>query len=417
MLELEKLYSDSAKSMKASVIRELLKLVSEPGIISFAGGLPAPETFPTEKIKEITSTVIDREGPLMMQYGPTEGNPALKREIIRYLKTDVEGYTFQDENLLITTASQQALDFVGKAFINPGDSVVVGLPSYLGALQAFNAYRANFIGVPVDDEGMDTEVLEKELEDLKAAGKPLPKFIYVIPDFQNPAGITYTYERRKALLEIAYKYEIPVVEDSPYRELRYSGEKVESMLSMDEKGFVIAMFTFSKTMLPGFRLGWIVAKDPRIIQKFVIIKQSVDLCTPPFTQAIAAEFLKRGYLETQIKANVQFYRQKRRAMLRCLEKYMPKLPGLSWTKPEGGMFLWVTLPEGMNADEMFYKAIEEKVAYVIGSAFFANGKGQNTMRVNFSYPTLEHIDLGIKKLAKVISEFAEKEKEKEKSAH
>ena len=351
----------------------------------------------------------------MMQYGPTEGSPTLKQELIRYLKNDVDDFSFKQENLLITTASQQALDLIGKAFVNPGDSIVVGLPSYLGALQAFNAYRANFIGVPVDNDGMIPETLEKELEELKKAGKPLPKFIYTIPDFQNPAGITYTYERRKAILEIAYKYEIPVIEDSPYRELRYSGEKVESMLSMDKKGYVIAMFTFSKTMIPGFRLGWIVAKDPKIIQKLVIIKQGVDLCTPPFTQAIATEFLKRGYLETQVKANVQFYKQKQRAMLNCLEEYMPKLPGLSWTKPEGGMFLWLTLPEGMNADEMFYKAVEEKVAYVIGSAFFANGKGQNTMRINFSYPTLEHIDLGIKKLAKVISEFAAKEQEK--SAH
>ncbi|PLX15337.1 MAG: aminotransferase [Candidatus Muiribacterium halophilum] len=412
MLDLEKLYSESAKIMKASVIRELLKLTRVPGIISFAGGLPAPETFPTEKIKEITSTVIDREGPLMMQYGPTEGSPGLKEELIKYIKNDVTDYDFKQENFLITTASQQALDLLGKAFINPGDTIVVGLPSYLGALQAFNAYRTRFIGIPVDNDGMVPEILEKNLGELKAAGKPLPKFIYTIPDFQNPAGITYTYERRKAILEIAYKYDIPVIEDSPYRELRYTGEKVESMLSMDKKGYVIAMFTFSKTMIPGFRLGWVVAKNPEIIQKLVIIKQGVDLCTPPFTQAIATEFLKRGYLETQVKANVAFYKQKQRAMLNCLDQYMPKLEGLSWTKPEGGMFLWLTLPKGMNADEMLYQAVEEKVAYVIGSAFFCNGEGKNTMRINFSYPTLENIDVGIKKLARVISEFAEKNKEK-----
>ncbi|MFW5782434.1 MAG: aminotransferase class I/II-fold pyridoxal phosphate-dependent enzyme, partial [Candidatus Muiribacteriaceae bacterium] len=206
----------------------------------------------------------------------------------------------------------------------------------------------------------------------------------------------------KALLEIAYEYEIPVLEDSPYRALRYQGEPVESMLSMDEKGYVIALFTFSKTMIPGLRLGWIACKNPDIISKLVIIKQGVDLCTPPFTQAIAAEFLAQGYLEKQINSNVAFYKQKQKAMLKALDTYMPRLEGLSWTKPEGGMFLWMTLPEYMDAGEMFYKAVEAKVAYVLGSAFFCNGSGKNTMRINFSYPTLEEIELGIKRLAKVI---------------
>ncbi|MGM0607136.1 MAG: PLP-dependent aminotransferase family protein [Candidatus Muiribacteriota bacterium] len=406
MFNPENIFSESAKGMKASVIRELLKLTRKPGIISFAGGLPAPETFPKEKIKKITNDLIETKGSLMMQYGPTEGSPELKEQIIKYLKNATKT-SFEQENILVTTASQQGLDIIGKTFLNTGDNIIVGLPSYLGALQAFKAYRANFIGVPLDRDGIIVDEIENKLSKLKDDGKPMPKFIYVIPDFQNPAGITMTLERRKQLIEVANKYSIPVVEDSPYKELRYEGKEVESLLSLDKYGLVISLYTFSKTMIPGFRLGWAVSKNPEFIQKFTIIKQGVDLCTPPFTQAIASEFLKRGYLKEQIKSNVRFYKQKQKAMLKALDRFMPDIEGLKWTKPEGGMFLWIELPENMNADELFYKAVEENVAYVIGSAFHADDSGKNSMRINFSYPTLAEIDTGIKRLARVISENAE----------
>lgn len=405
MLNLENIFSDSAKAMKASVIRELLKLIREPGIISFAGGLPAPETFPTEKIKDITSSIIDREGAFMMQYGPTEGDPNLKHQILRLMKNE-DNYEFDGENVLVTTASQQGLDMMGKLFVNPGDTIIVGVPTYLGALQSFSAYKAKYMGIDLDEEGIITSILEEKLDMLKEKGEKMPKFIYVIPDFQNPTGITMSLERRKELLRISYKFGIPILEDSPYRALRYAGESVPTILSLDTKGHVISMYTFSKTMLPGLRLGWLISQNKEIIQKLIIIKQGTDLCTPPFTQAIAAEFLKLGYLEIQIKNNVAFYKQKLKYMLDTLEKEMPKIDGLSWTKPEGGMFLWVKLPDHMSADDLFIKAVKEKVAYVIGSAFHCNGKGQSTLRINFSYSTIEDIDLGIKRLAKVIKDNA-----------
>jgi 2-aminoadipate transaminase len=405
MLNLENIFSDSAKAMKASVIRELLKLIREPGIISFAGGLPAPETFPTEKIKDITSSIIDREGAFMMQYGPTEGDPNLKQQILRLMKKE-DNYEFDSENVLVTTASQQGLDMIGKLFVNPGDTIIVGVPTYLGALQSFSAYKANYMGIDLDEEGIITSILEEKLDKIKLNGEEMPKFIYVIPDFQNPTGITMSLERRKELLRISYKFGIPILEDSPYRALRYAGESVPTILSLDTKGHVISMYTFSKTMLPGLRLGWLVSQNKEIIQKLIIIKQGTDLCTPPFTQAIAAEFLKLGYLEIQIKNNVAFYKQKLKFMLDTLEKEMPKIDGLTWTKPEGGMFLWVKLPDHMSADDLFIKAVKEKVAYVIGSAFHCNGKGQSTLRINFSYSTIEDIDLGIKRLAKVIKDNA-----------
>lgn len=414
MFNPEIFYSESAKSMKASVIRELLKLTRKPGIISFAGGLPAPETFPAEKIKEITSSLIETKGSLMMQYGPTEGDPDLKEQILDYLKEDNPDVELTQDNILVTTASQQGLDIIGKLFINPGDSIMVGLPSYLGALQAFNAYRCEFIGAPLDDNGIMTDEIEKIIKERKKNNLSIPKFIYVIPDFQNPAGICMSLERRKALIKIAETYNITIIEDSPYKELRYEGKSIPSILSLDKNGHVISLFTFSKTMLPGLRLGWAVSRNTSYIQKLTIIKQAVDLCTPPFTQAIAAEFLKRGFLKSQIKNNVAFYKQKQKAMLEVLDKYMPKLEGLKWTKPEGGMFLWLTLPEHMNADELFVKAVDEKVAYVIGSAFYCNGKGQNTMRINFSYPTLAEIEEGIKRLANVIEKNAGQPKERSK---
>ncbi|MCK9225624.1 MAG: PLP-dependent aminotransferase family protein [Candidatus Muirbacterium halophilum] len=405
MLDLENIFSDSAKAMKASVIRELLKLIREPGIISFAGGLPAPETFPTEKIKEITSSIIEREGAFMMQYGPTEGDPNLKAQILKLMKNE-DDYPFDNENVLVTTASQQGLDMTGKLFVNSGDTIVVGVPTYLGALQSFSAYKANYMGIDLDEEGLITSDLEEKLEAIKKRNEKMPKFIYVIPDFQNPTGITMSLNRRNELLRIAYKFGIPILEDSPYRALRYSGESIPTILSLDKKGYVISMYTFSKTMLPGLRLGWLVSQNKEIIQKLTIIKQGTDLCTPPFTQAIAAEFVKLGHLETQITNNVAYYKQKLKFMLNALEKEMPKIDGLSWTKPEGGMFLWVKLPDHMSADDLFPKAVKEKVAYVIGSAFHCNGKGQNTLRVNFSYSTIEDIDLGIKRLAKVIKDNA-----------
>ncbi|MDD5090639.1 MAG: PLP-dependent aminotransferase family protein [Candidatus Wallbacteria bacterium] len=399
-LDFEALYSKNAQNLKKSVIRELLKLTNKPEIISFAGGLPAPCTFPVEDIKEIVGKVLDQEYMKALQYGATEGDVGLKEELVKFLKERNIPWITPD-HLLITTASQQALDMVGKVFIDPGDSVIVGLPSYIGALGAFNAYRANLIGIPLLLDGMDVAYFKKTLKELNLK-KKIPKFVYVIPDFQNPAGITFSLKTRKELLSLAHEYGFIIIEDAPYRELRYNGKAVPSLLELDKgEGMVLTLFTFSKIFIPGFRLGWI-AGHPDLISKFVIAKQSMDLCTPPFTQCIAREYLKKGEINNRIRDNIALYKVKKDLMLECLDKEMPKNAGVTWTKPEGGLFLFTYLPESISADEMFHDAIKENVAYVIGSAFYCNGKGHNTFRLNFSYPSHQEIREGIKRLGNCV---------------
>jgi len=399
--KLESLYSTNIAGMKKSVIRELLKLTQKPDIISFAGGLPSPETFPVEEIAELAKEVILRDGKWALQYGPTEGDPRLKEELIKIAKRD--GIEVDKDNILITSASQQGLDIVGKVFLNPNDPIILGRPSYVGALGAFNSYSARFVGVELDDEGMRMDILREILKKMRLEAD-LPKFIYVIPDFQNPAGVTMLLERRKTLLEIAKEFQVIVIEDTPYRQLRYVGESIPSLYELDEgNGYVISLHTFSKILFPGLRLGWIFA-NKQIINKFVIAKQAMDLCTSPFTQAITYEYCRRGLLEAHIKENVALYKKKRESMLNALDEFMPEHPDIRWTKPEGGLFLWVTLPSTMDADKIFYQAIEGKVAYVVGTGFYTDGGGKNAFRINFSYPSEEEIFEGVKRLAKVIKD-------------
>ena len=399
--DLQERFSANARKMKKSVIRELLKLTRRPEVISFAGGLPDLSAFPVEEISEVTVDVLRRDGVLALQYSPTEGDPRLKDELIAHHERE-DGMHLSPENVLVTVASQQGLDLVAKIFIDRGDPVIVGLPTYVGGLGAFRSYGANMIGVPLDDDGMRMDLLEAELEKLRRRDAK-PKFIYVVPDFQNPAGITMTKERRLRLIELARRYDTLIVEDSPYKELRYEGEGVPSIFALDGDGQVIGLHTFSKILFPGMRLGWVIA-DEAIIQKLVIAKQSTDLCTPAFTQAIVAEFASRGLLNKNIETVKKVYREKRELMLKALDEYMPKLDGLRWTRPEGGLFLWVTLPSYMDADQLFYEAVEQNVAFVVGSAFYCDGGGHNTMRLNFSYPTKDDIVEGIKRLAKVIED-------------
>ena len=397
---LESLYSINVAGMKKSVIRELLKLTQKPGIISFAGGLPSPQTFPVEEIAELTKEVTLTQGKWALQYGPTEGDPRLKDEILKIM--DKDGIKVERDNLLITTASQQGLDLVGKVFINRHNPIIIGRPSYVGAIAAFRSYSARFIGVDIDDEGMCVQELTDILRRSRMEAD-LPKFIYIIPDFQNPAGVTLTLKRRKALLELAREFQILIIEDTPYRQLRYVGKHMPSLYELDEgEGYVVSLHTFSKILFPGLRLGWIVASSA-INDKFVTSKQAMDLCTPPFTQAVAYEYCRRGLLDAHIKDNVALYKKKRKHMLDTLEKYMPKHDGISWTRPEGGLFLWLKVPETVDVDSMFYEALEEKVAYVVGSGFYADdGGGKHAMRLNFSYPTEEEIDTGVQRLCNVI---------------
>ncbi|MBN1150734.1 PLP-dependent aminotransferase family protein [candidate division WOR-3 bacterium] len=403
-LQYDLLYSENAKAFKKSAIRELLKLTAKPNIISFAGGLPHHDTFPIPHIKEIVTGILEKEGKKILQYSTTEGDQGLKEELCKWLAKD--GVQTTPDKMLIVSASQQALDLIARIFLNPGDTCIVGLPTYLGFIQSAAAVRGTMIGIPLDDDGMKTDFVEETIKKLINEGKK-PKFIYVIPDFQNPAGVTMSLERRKKLLEIAEEFEMIIIEDSPYRKLRYSGKALPSIFELDNgRGYVVTLYTFSKIFLPGFRLGWIIGPK-HVIEKMVLAKQGMDLCTSLFTQAISREYIRADLLDERIEKNIVLYSKKRKKMLEALEKYMPKMEGLKWTKPEGGLFLWLSLPQNINTDRMFYKAVEENVAYVIGSAFYCDGGGQNTMRLNFSYPSEEEIDIGIQRLAKVI----EKEKE------
>ena len=395
---LQEIISTNAKGMKKSAIRELLKLVKDPEIISFAGGLPAPETFPRKELIGIVKEVIEQDGAAALQYGATEGDDKLRTLIMENYKE--LGFDITIDNILITTASQQGLDLLGKVFIDRGDKVLVGLPSYLGGLQAFNAYGADMIGIKFDEHGMRSDRVEEVLTDLKAKND-MPKFIYIIPDFQNPAGVTMPEFRRKEILALAKKYDVLIVEDSPYKQIRFEGKDQTSIFALDNTGQVINLGTFSKIFLPGFRIGWVIAhKD--ITDKFIMAKQGTDLCTSPFVQKISAKYIEKGYFNKNLKHTIQNYKEKKNIMIAAFEKYMPE--GVTWTNPEGGLFLFVTLPEYMDAQDLFLKAIKKKVAFVVGSVFHCDGSGKNTMRMNFSYASKEQNQEGVKRLAQVIRE-------------
>ena len=397
MIDLVKNLATVNRRTKGSIIRELLKLTNKPEIISFAGGLPAPQTFPSEQMAELAQRIIKENSKTALQYGPTEGLPELKEQILKLL-CEEEGINAGPANILVTTASQQALDIVGRSFIDPSDPILVELPSYIGGLQVFNSYGAKLMGIKADDNGLLTADLDAKLAKLRQDDEHY-KFIYVVPDFQNPSGVTMSAHRRAELVKISERYDVFLVEDSPYRQIRFEGTAPQTLYKMNNTGNVISLFTFSKTLAPGLRLGFILA-DEAIIQKMAILKQSLDLCTSSLNQLLAAEFLKSGMFRQHVQGIKTLYKSKKDLMLKTLEREMPE--GVTWTKPEGGLFLWVRLPEHMNADELFYEAIKENVAYVVGSAFHCDGSGQNTMRLNFSYPSLEQIEEGIKRLAHVI---------------
>ena len=402
----KEILSDSAKGMKRSAIRELLKLTQKPEIISFAGGLPAKESFPLEQLQEICAEVIATDGAAACQYGSTEGVPELLEILAQRYRDQGLSYVTK-ENITIINSSQQGLDTVGKIFLNRGDKYICELPSYLGALGAFNSYGGVGVGIPQDEQGMSAVELEKTLAEMKAKGEK-PKFIYLIPDFQNPAGMTMPEARRIEILNIAKKHEIMIIEDSPYRELRFSGKPQRMLYDLDNgEGNVITLGTFSKIFMPGFRMGWVL-DHPMVIDNFVKAKQSTDLCTSAFLQKITVKFFQKNYFDANVKKIVDMYRGKLEAMLGAFEKYMPE--GVTWTRPEGGLFLFLTLPEGYDAEELFQIAIEKNVAFVLGTVFFVNGGGKNTMRINFSYMSEEMNIEGVKRLADAIKELYARKK-------
>jgi 2-aminoadipate transaminase len=388
--------SDSGKSMKRSAIREILKHLQKPGMISFAGGLPAHETFPVDDLKEICLEILEKNGPDGLQYGMTEGDPLLRKLLVE--RHNSQGLNISIENLIITTGSQQALDLIARVFLDSGDYVLCGLPSYLGGLNAFSVYGAKLKGITLDENGMKTDELEETVKNLMEFGRKI-KFIYVIPDFQNPAGITLPDNRRLKIIEIAEKYDLLIVEDSPYREVRFEGEPQKLMSELDTTGRVITLCTFSKIFAPGFRVGWVIG-NPVILDKIVMAKQTADLCTSPFVQKIIARYIEKGLLEKNIRKTIDLYRERRTLMITCFKKYMPE--GVKWTEPQGGLFLFVTLPAHLDADVIFKKSIENNVAFVAGSTFFCNGSGHNTMRINFSFSNNKEIETGVRRLSQVI---------------
>ena len=388
-------FASRMERMKASEIRELLKLKARPEIISFAGGLPAPELFPVKEIAQVSHDLVEKEGQKLLQYATTEGRPTLREKIAKRM-TEKYGTPVDMNDILITTGSQQCLDFAGKLFLDPGDVVLCESPSYLGALNAFNAYQPVFKEVPTDGEGIIPEELDKIL-----ATTPKCKFIYVIPDFQNPTGICWSLERRKKFIEVINKYDLPVFEDNPYGELRYRGESFPTLKSMDTKGLVSFLGTFSKIFCPGLRLGWI-AGPHTIVEKFVMIKQSADLHTSNFDQGVADAYMDTYDLDAHVKEIVELYGHRRDLILKTMEEEFPE--GVEFTRPDGGLFLWVTVPEGVSARKVFDKCIEQKVAAVIGDAFYPNDKTDRSLRVNYSCMPDDKIVEGVKRMARAIKE-------------
>lgn len=396
-------YAFRTHALKSSAIRELLKITQRPEVISFAGGLPAPEIFPVEKFQEACSSALKNNGPMALQYGATEGYQPLRDLIARNMAR--YGIIAGPENVMITSGSQQALDLIAKLLINRGDRLLVEAPTYLGALQAFNVFGADYISVPMDDDGIRTDLLEEAI-------RSGPKFMYILPNFQNPSGVTISEQRRRELVDLADRHGVPIIEDDPYGQLRYEGEHLPSLVLLDrerhnghdkkyELGNVIYLSTFSKTLAPGLRLGWIVAPQ-EVITKLAQLKQGADLHTSTFNQIVAYEVAKDGFLDQHVRLIRRVYRERRNVMLQALAEFFPE--GCSWTRPQGGLFLWVTLPKGISCDQLFRVALEENVAFVPGESFYAvaDPLGARQMRLNFSNAAPERIREGIRRLSNAV---------------
>lgn len=381
-------------NIKASEIRELLKLTQQPEIISFAGGMPAPESFPVQEFRAVSKKVLDTQAEQALQYGPTEGYPNLRKEItVRMKRVKVNA---SSDDILITSGSQQGLDFCAKTLINPGDVIVCESPTYLGAINAFKAYEPKFIEAPTDENGMNMAELEKILSENDV------KFIYAIPDFQNPSGNTWNLERRKKLVELANKFKTIIVEDNPYGELRFEGESHPAIKHFDTEDRVIFLGTFSKILCPGLRLGWVLA-GKEILNKFIMVKQGADLQSSTISQIQTAVFLENYDVDAHIQKIIEIYRKRRDAMINAMKKYFPK--EVKFTEPNGGLFTWIILPEHINARDLAVKALEKKVAYVPGGSFYPNGGNENTARLNYSNMNEEKIEIGIQRLAECIKSY------------
>ena len=385
-------YSDRILSTPSSFIRDILKVTQDPSVTSFAGGLPNPISFPQEALKESACRIIDNEGGKVFQYSTTEGHLPLRRFVADKYNRNF-GLNITPEDILITTGSQQALDLIAKVLLNKGDRVIIEEPGYLGAIQAFCMFEPEFMPVTLEDDGLNLEKLEEALKQEHV------KFAYVVPNFQNPTGLTYTKERREAVCALFDKYDTVLVEDDPYGELRFKGEKLP-YIGAGKLAHSVLLGTFSKTVTPGMRLGFVIAQDRELMHHLVTAKQSSDLHTNIFSQYMIADYLAHNEYQQHVDKITALYRTQAEAMLSAMREYFPA--HVKYTEPEGGMFIWVTLPEGQSALDLFRKAMEKKVAFVPGDPFYAGKTNVNTFRLNYTNSTPEIIREGIRRLAEVL---------------
>ncbi|MEB3851575.1 MAG: PLP-dependent aminotransferase family protein [Desulfurococcales archaeon] len=399
--EARKFVAKRVQGIRASEIRELLKLTEGRDVISFAGGLPDPETFPKEELAEVAREVILQRGEQALQYSPTKGVTEFRRVLQGFLRDNNVKVTV-DDDVIVTTGSQEALYLVGKSLVDPGDVVFTESPTYLAALNVFRQFGARFISAPIDEDGMKTEILEERVKKAAAEGLRL-KLIYTIPTSQNPGGVTMSLERRKHLLEIAERYDLLVVEDDPYSFFTFEPVDVVPLKTLDKSGRVIYLGSLSKILAPGLRIGWALGPS-WAITTLELAKQAVDLHSSTLSQYVAMEAIRRGLVEKTVGKARRIYKAKRDMMLEAMEEYFPE--GSSWTRPVGGLFIFAYAPEGIDTKALLPEAVERGVAYVPGASFFPEGGGENTMRLNFSYPTPVQIREGIRRLGLLLKEKA-----------
>ncbi len=397
------LFSENIRDFEGYTIGKMLKYLKSPEIVSFAPGMPSPDVFPKEIIRKASDMILRGDIGSVLQYSSIPGEDSLIETIINFLKTD--NINIEKENILITSSGQHGIDITGRLFLNPGDSILIDRPTFSGALVAFQMEKPLFIGVNIKNDGSNINGFQEKIEESKKRHIPFPKFIYVVPDFQNPSGITMSLRKRESLLDISYKYNIPIVEDSPYRTLRYSGDSIPSLFALDQKrkgANVIGLYTFSKIFVPGIRLGFNIG-HPSVVEKMINIKEANVLNSPKWNQDLCTIFLQDTNLNEYFKKIQDYYRNKLEHTLTSLDEYLGYVDNISWTKPEGGFFLWITLPKKINTMKLFFKAVEdERVAFVPGEVFYGENPEKNHLRLNFSYPKEKELKEGIRRLANCI---------------
>jgi 2-aminoadipate transaminase len=387
------LYARRTGGMSASEVRALFAVAARPEVVSLAGGMPYVQALPHEDVLDVVRSVLAERGATALQYGGGGGHPGLKERLVALMAE--EGIDADPDHVLVTDGAQQALDLVAKIFIDPDDTVVVEGPSYVGALSAFSAYEPRFLTIPIDDEGMIVD----ELEDALVRGAR-PKFVYTVPNFHNPAGVTMSYSRRERLVALCREAGVPILEDNPYGLLRFEGDSLPSLRSLDPEN-VIYLGTLSKVFSPGVRIGWALA-EPGVAQRLVLVKEAADLCTSPFMQLVGEQYLTGDRWRENLRSLVDIYRSRRDAMLAALPEHFPQ--DATWTQPAGGFYIWVKLPEWLDTQALLAAAVERRVAYVPGTAFYGDGTGHDRMRLAFCYPTERDIEEGIRRLGELLAD-------------